>query len=268
MSQIAFDTSDARELEALYQIPDARRRRRIVRQALGAAAEERVLDVGCGPGFYCEELAREVGPSGLVVGVDSSAPMLALAERRCEQYANIELREADAGSLPAEDGAFDAALCVQVLEYVPDATAALAEMRRVLRPGGRVVVWDVDWATLSIHSHDLARTGQVLRAWDLHAAHRSLPRTLAARLRSAGFVDVEIQGHVFSTVAFDPETYGGAVVPNIAAFVVGRGAMLMGPGPITEDDARAWVDELRRLDADGAFYFAVSQFCFTAINPR
>jgi SAM-dependent methyltransferase len=268
MTQIVFDTSDARELDALYQTRDAVRRRRIVRQALGAAAEERVLDVGCGPGFYCEELAREVGPSGLVVGVDSSAPMLALAERRCAQHANVELRQAEAGSLPADDGVFDGALCVQVLEYVADATAALAEIWRVLRPGGRVVVWDVDWATLSIHSHDLARTGQVLRAWDQHLTHRSLPRTLAPRLRSAGFADVEGHGHVFSTVAFDPDTYGGAVVPNIAAFVVGRGATLMGRGPVTEDDARAWVDELRQLDARGAFYFAVSQFCFTAIKPR
>jgi arsenite methyltransferase len=62
--------------------------------------------------------------------------MLALAKGRCSRHANVELREAEAVSLPVKDGSFDAALCVQVLEYVPDATAALVEMRRVLRPGG------------------------------------------------------------------------------------------------------------------------------------
>jgi arsenite methyltransferase len=75
------------------------RRRRIVREALAAASGERILDVGCGPGFYCTELLEEVGPSGSVVGVDSSPAMLELAARRCAGHDNVELRETDAASL-------------------------------------------------------------------------------------------------------------------------------------------------------------------------
>jgi ubiquinone/menaquinone biosynthesis C-methylase UbiE len=67
-------------------------------------------------------------------------------------------------ALPVPDTGFDAALSVQVLEYVTDPDAALAELHRVLRPGGRLVVWDVDWATVSLHSSDAARTDRVLRA--------------------------------------------------------------------------------------------------------
>jgi arsenite methyltransferase len=261
MSQLVFDQDTAQRLEGVYRIRDAIRRRRLVREALGAATGERILDVGCGPGFFCAELAEEVGPSGSVLGLDTSAAMLALAARRCASHANIELRQADAGSLPAGDGDFDAALCVQVLEYVPDATAALSEMRRVLRPGGRIVVWDVDWATLSIRSEDPALTQRILRAWDEHLTHRSLPRTLAARLRAAGFVDVGMQGHLFATADFDGETYGGATVSVIGAFVAGRES-------IPDHDATRWLAEQRELGERGEFYFTVSQFCFAATKPE
>jgi ubiquinone/menaquinone biosynthesis C-methylase UbiE len=260
MSQLVFDDDAARRIEAMYGIGDAVRRRRLVREALGAASGERVLDVGCGPGFYCAELAEEVGPAGSVVGLDGSPAMLELAARRCAGRDNVELHEADVLSLPVDDASVDAALCVQVLEYVPDATAGLAEMHRALRPGGRVVVWDIDWATVSLGSEDPARTARVLRAWDEHLAHPSLPRTLAARLRSAGFEDVGMDGHAFATGAFDPETYGAALVPFVGAFVVGRDG-------ITDAEARAWVAEQRRLGERGEFYFTTSQFCFTAMKP-
>jgi arsenite methyltransferase len=72
MSQLVFDEQAAMQIEAMYRIGDAMRRRRIVREALGGASGERILDVGCGPGFYCTELLDEVGPSGSVVGADSA----------------------------------------------------------------------------------------------------------------------------------------------------------------------------------------------------
>lgn len=261
MTQLVFDEDAARRIESLYRLGDAVRRRRIVRGALGAASGERILDVGCGPGFYCAELLEEVGPSGAVVGVDGSPPMLELAARRCIGYDNVEFHEADAVSLPVENASFDAALCVQVLEYVADATAGLAALHRALRPGGRVVVWDIDWATVSLHSEDPNRTERVLRAWDEHLAHPSLPRTLQPRLRSAGFEDIHMEGHPFATFDFDPETYGAAIVPFVGAFVVGRNG-------ITDEEAEAWIAEQRKLGERGEFYFASTQFCFTATKPR
>src|SRR5262249_20745475 len=116
MSQIVFDQKIASQLEQLYETRDMLRRRQLVRSALGARTGERILDVGCGPGFFVTELLEEVGPSGAVVGVDSSAPMLAVAARRCEGIDNVAFHEADATAVPAEDASFDAALCVQVLE--------------------------------------------------------------------------------------------------------------------------------------------------------
>lgn len=257
MSQLEFDEEAAKRIEAMYLISDAARRRTIVREALRASPGERIVDVGCGPGFYCAELLEEVGPSGSVVGVDGSAAMLALAARRCTAHDNIELRAGDATALPVQDASFDAGLSVQVQEYVSDVTAGLGEIHRVLRPGGRVVVFDVDWATLSVHSENSALTDRVLRVWDEHLAHRSLPRTLASRLRSVGFHRVRMSAHPFVTLDFDRDSYGAALVPFIAAFVAGRSG-------VTAQDAREWEAGQRELGSRGEFYFAITQFCFTA----
>src|SRR6478672_1041342 len=168
--QLVFDEDAAQRIEAMYLIGDARRRRAIVRERLGARPGERVLDVGCGPGFYCLELLDEVGGDGSVIGVDSSEAMLALAAGRCAGRDNVELRTGEATALPVEDGEVDAAISVQVQEYVPDIERSLAEMHRALRPGGRVLVYDVDWQTLAV-AGEPERTARVLRAWDEHLAH-------------------------------------------------------------------------------------------------
>jgi arsenite methyltransferase len=223
VSQLEFDEDAAKRLEAMYRIGDAVRRRAIVREALGAAPGERVLDVGCGPGFYCAELLEDVGPSGSVLGLDGSAAMLSLAAGRCAGHDNVEFLEADATSLPVEDASFD--------------------------------------ATLSLQSDDPALTDRVLSAWDEHLAHPSLPRTLAPQLRAAGLEDVRMQAHPFVAVDFDPDRYGPALIPFIGTFVAGRQGL-------TEEDAQAWVAGQRELGERGGFYFAITQFCFTARKPR
>ena len=260
MSQLVFDEDAARAIESMYFIGDALRRRAIVRERLGAQPGERIVDIGCGPGFYCAELAEEVGPSGSIVGVDESASMLALAERRCGELANVELVEGEATAAPVADGSFDAAISVQVQEYLPDIGASLAEILRVLKPGGRVLIWDIDWATASV-SGQAERTERVMHAWDEHLANPSLPRTLKRELLAAGFEDVVMTAHAFATSDFDAdEYYGPALVPFIAAFVSGRQG-------ISAEEAEAWVDEQRELGERGEFYFALIQSCFTARKP-
>jgi SAM-dependent methyltransferase len=256
MAQLEFDEATARQLDGVYRTRDVRRRRQLVRDALGVAPGERVLDIGCGPGFYVAELLEQVGPDGSVVGVDSSPSMLAMAAHKSEGHDNVAFHEAEATSLPVEDTSFDAILSVQVIEYVADVQAALAEMHRALRPGGRLLVWDVDWGTLSLRTTDPARTERILRAWDGHLAHPSLPHTLTAELKSTGFEDVRVEGHTFATNEFDPETYGGFLIPFIANFVTDR--------DISDEDAQAWEAEQRELARRDEFFVACIQFCFTA----
>jgi arsenite methyltransferase len=256
MSQLVFDEALVAQMETLYRTRDVFRRRRLVGEALAAAPGDRVLDVGCGPGFYLAELAEQVGPTGSVTGVDASPQTLELARRRTQGRGNVTLHQADATALPVGDAGFDAALSVQVLEYVADPDAALVELRRVLRPGGRLVVWDMDWATVSLHSSDAARTARVLRAFDRHVAHPSLPQTLTTRLRSAGFEEIGVQGHAFVTNELLPDAYGGSVVPLIAQYVAKQEE--------AEGEATAWLADQRELGDRGEFFFACIQFCFTA----
>src|SRR5690242_5638791 len=103
MGAVEFDKRIGRQLEVLYGRRDILRRRALVRDALAVAPRERILDVGCGPGFCVAELLELVGPEGSVVGIDNSPPMLAVARHRVEGHANVEFHEADATSLPFED---------------------------------------------------------------------------------------------------------------------------------------------------------------------
>jgi hypothetical protein len=91
-------------------------------------------------------------------------------------------------------------------------------------------------------------------------ADPALPVTLAHRLRQAGFYDVLMSAHAFATTELDPDSYGAVLTPFIGNFVAGRQG-------ISEDEARAWVEEQHELAERGEFYFAVTQFCFTALKP-
>ena len=112
--------------------------------ALAIADGASVLDVACGPGAVARLAAERVGINGRVVGCDISPAMLAIARAKPKAHgATIEYRESPAAPLDAEDASFDAATCQHGLQFFPDRDAAVAEMRRALRPGGRVgiAVW-------------------------------------------------------------------------------------------------------------------------------
>jgi ubiquinone/menaquinone biosynthesis C-methylase UbiE len=123
-------------------------RRRATFQALiaaaGVQAGQRVLDVGCGTGYFARMLAQAVGPDGLVVGVDASPEMISYASRRAGRARNCQFHVGTAESLgfPAEH--FDVVLSSLFIHHLPEdlQVTALREMRRVLRPGGTLLVAD------------------------------------------------------------------------------------------------------------------------------
>ncbi|MDT5235789.1 MAG: hypothetical protein QOF47_1776, partial [Mycobacterium sp.] len=102
------------QLEVLYNRRDVVRRRRLVREAVAAQPGEHVLDVGCGPGFYVQELLDEVGVVGSVTGVDASRAMLTVPAKRVDGHDNVAFYEAEATTLPVPDGEFDAAVSEQL----------------------------------------------------------------------------------------------------------------------------------------------------------
>jgi len=104
---------------------------------------ERVLDVACGTGVVSRVAGGRVGTSGKIVGLDINPAMLSVAGSIVPEGSAIEWKTGSADSMPFPDQSFDLVLCQQGLQFFPDKTAALAEMNRVLAPGGRVAlsVW-------------------------------------------------------------------------------------------------------------------------------
>lgn len=108
-----------------------------VLDAAGVRVGHDVLDVGCGTGIVTRHAAQRVGATGHVTGLDLNPAMLAVASRI---RPDIEWRRGDAADLPFDDDAFDVVTCQAAAMFFPDLVAALREMGRVTRPGGRIAV--------------------------------------------------------------------------------------------------------------------------------
>lgn len=136
----------------------------VVRQAaehamalLALQAGARVLEVGCGNGVFLPRLATAVGLTGQVVGIDHSSDLLEQARTRLTELgiANaVQLKVCDAYQLPFGDGNFNAAHCERVLMHLDEPKKALAEMARVVQPGGVVVAAEPDWAGIRLDHPD------------------------------------------------------------------------------------------------------------------
>lgn len=257
MSNMEFDPEVSRQIESVYTTPDVIEQRRVVRTALALRPGDRVLDVGVGPGLLAAEMAAEVGPQGRICGVDISDSMLAIAATRAESAdgAPIELTPASAGRVPFGPDSFDVVVATQVFEYLDDVAGALDEARRVLRPGGRVVLLDTDWDSIVWRSGDDARMQRVLTAFEQHLSDPHLPRTLGDSLAKAGFTLTDLQVVPMLNVGYRPRTYSAGLVEIVAGFVPGR-------GDVTPAEAIAWADDLRALGP--GYFFSLNRYLFVA----
>jgi len=257
VTELRFDEEETRRLLALYVTPDVVSQRGEFLRVLDPKPGERVLDVGSGPGFLAAAIADAVGSRGAVLGVDISESLLAVARAHCAQRPWVELRRANATALPFPDQNFDAVISTQVLEYVREVDVALAEIRRVLRPRGRVVIVDTDWDSIVWHSPDPDRMNRVLAAWEQHATDSRLPRTMSRRLRNAGFrVQHERVIPLFNPT-YDENTYSNRIIDSIVAFVTGRNG-------IGRVEADAWARELREAGERGDYFFSLNRYLFSA----
>lgn len=255
-----YNEQASRRLEAMYVTADIVAQRRAVLGAVGVNPGERVLDLGCGPGFLAAELARIVGPSGAVCGVDISESMVDIARRRCNGLATVTLEIGDAHDLPFEDDLFDVAISTQVLEYLTDPSRALGQLHRVVRPGARIGILATDWDSMVWHGPDPELMSQVLEAWSAHCAHPHLPRTLGRRLLESGF---EIIGRSIIPL-YNPtdhaDTYSGGLIDLIVDFASARQA-------VTDEDLHAWAAGLRALSSRQEYFFSLNRYLFLASRP-
>jgi ubiquinone/menaquinone biosynthesis C-methylase UbiE len=249
----------ARIQRALAQSHDLVERRAATLHALNLRVGEHVLELGCGGGFAAVEAARFVGPRGHVAAIDISPEQIAAAEQLCAQHSWVACRVADVAMLPYEDDAFDAVFCNQVLEYVADLEAALAEVRRVLRRGGRLVVVATNWSSLVWHSEDPERMARMLRAWATHAPYPDLPSILPARLRRAGLQPLRQAAVPILNGSYHQNSFSYWGARLIHAYVVGRELV-----PTVEADA--WLAEFDALEQTGAYFLSSTPILTEAIK--
>lgn len=140
----------------------------------------RVLEIGCGSGAYTLEMARAVGATGKVVALDIQPGMLEQLKNKLTRSENTDIRNvepllASACQLPFQNGSFDAAFMITVLQEIPDKWRALAEVRRTLRPGGIVAV--TEW---------------------LFDPDYPLKQTTLRLLKEAGFGNIDSSGNLWT----------------------------------------------------------------------
>jgi ubiquinone/menaquinone biosynthesis C-methylase UbiE len=202
-------------------------------------------------------MAPEVGPDGRICGIDISESMLAIARTRADVPGGpgIELELGSANRIPYPAESFDVVVSTQVFEYVDDVAGALNEVRRVLRPAGRVVLLDTDWDSVVWRSSDDDRMARVLTAFEEHLVDPHLPRTMADVLEKCGFTLTHLQVVPMLNAGYDVHSLSVGLIDIIAEFVPGRGG-------VTEAEAREWADDLRAIG--GNYFFSLNRYLFVA----
>jgi len=206
-----------------------------------------VLDAGCGLGDTARLIARLVGPAGSVTGVDNSATMMREARRRSTgSTLPVVFQRGDIMALDLPPAAFDRVRAEQVLQHIADPRCAVAELARVTRPGGRVVVLEPDWESLVIDAADL-ETSRRFTAFNSTQVirHGPIGRQLPALFREAGL----------EAVSVTPQGVLGNYELT-AEYIVSVTARAVEGGAIEAAAARRWLDDLRTRHDERLFLFA------------
>ena len=239
-------------LDDMAAFPAVQRLRAAATGLLAPRGGDRVVDVGCGSGDQVRALAAAVGPTGSVVGIDPSATMLDEARRRtAEGQVPVEYRLGDATHLDIDDVSVDGSRCERVFQHLADPAAAMAELVRITRPGGRIVVIDTDWGMHAIHGADPDVTARIVACWAGSAANGWSGRRLPGLFAAAGIDQFDVVAETFTSL--DPQAPARAPFPQMAAAAYDAGAL-------TRDEAEAWLAQLVDAGRRRQFFWAATMF--------
>ncbi len=199
------------EIQRLHQQANVMlgRELRLLR-TLGLAPGHHFLEVGCGPGFLTGAVATLI-PQGQAVGLDLSSEMMSVAHTIvAPEHPNVSFQQGSAYELPFDDGRFDFAYSRLVYQHLADPLAALAQARRVVKPGGKVCVLDIDDGWLSLHPPCPAferLTQRVIEAKQSEGGDRRVGRKLAWMMGRVGFSQVQQRVEAFTSLDVGLEAF-------------------------------------------------------------
>lgn len=225
----------------------------------GVSPGSRILDLGCGTGQDVVAMARLVGSDGEVVGIDRSQAMVWEARRRAEGAGlPVRFQVADATALPFPDNHFDGCRADRLFQHLAEPEQALAELVRVVRPGGSVVVTDPDYGSAMIDLSDI-QLGRRVKAFliDLVANPWS-GRRLPAMFRTAGLVDRTLSMELWrlDLAALTEQFHLREAL-----------ALMQHQGLITGAEATGLMTELEARSAAGLFFAATAFFTVAGTKP-
>jgi ubiquinone/menaquinone biosynthesis C-methylase UbiE len=244
-------------MDEVRDLPDIARTRAAAVDALRLSAGDVVLDVGCGSGDVAVGLVPLVHPGGRIVGVDASEAMVREARRRTEgRGLPVAFEVGDAQNLAFDDGTFDACRCERVLIHVPDAAGALGEMARVTRPGGRIIVVDIDADATLIDSTDREITRTIISTLTDTYRNGWIGRQLPRLFRDTGVTDVTTDS---MAVRFNFTVAARILRPHLQS--------VEADGLVAAASIRQWRDELEAAEKAGTFFFALTFFVVGGSKP-
>jgi len=246
-----MDKTFLETLLAFDRRPDSVQLRRRSYELLRAGPGSRVVDVGCGAGTAVAELAA-IGSDA--VGIDAAEEAVAFAR---EQHPSHRFEVGDAQRLPFPDESLDGYRAEKLYHALEDPDKACAEARRVLAPGGRIVLVGQDWEFIAIESDDPALTRAIVTASAEGIGHGRVARRYRNLLLDTGFDDVSCEVH--TTLLADP-TVALFTLTRLAGGAVRAGA-------VSEAQAGRWLDEQRGRAERDRLLVAFAQFLAAGRRP-
>ena len=243
-----------------------RRLRAWERDQLRPSDGQRLLDVGCGLGEAVLALAEDLGDKGEVVGVDVSEEMVRVARAKASAAGcRVRFTVGDACALDEPDDYFHVVRSERTLQWLTDPAAAVAEMARVVRPGGRISLIDTDWSTFAIDVGDDDLAERVRKAMRTERGRPSnIGRRLPDLVRAAGFVALAGSEATQTWTAWNPDE---SPAPDGCFSMQSLADDLVDADQLAPADRDEFLSTIRQAALRDQFSMALTMYAVVATAP-
>ena len=217
---------------------------------------QHVLDVGCGIGDQAFAMANLAGKTGSVTGTDISTAMITMAQHR-HAMTDLPLQffVAPAAQQPFADASFDIIRTERVLMYLKNIDDVFAEYKRLLKPGGKLLVFDVDWDALVLPHPNKQLTRRIVEFISDGFPSGRIGAELFSHFKDSGFKEIQIRPHGYMhNLELTQRIIGGIISTSVNHNI------------FTNDEINCWWAELDKADAGGKFFSCFQGFIVMGVR--